>query len=108
RSGVSTECRSMTSRALRHVVFCASIVSVAAGATFIPKSAHAQTNEELQAARELFQEAYKDEQEKRYDVALEKFRRVAAVKESAQVRYRIASVLESMNRLREARDAYRA
>lgn len=66
------------------------------------------TEKELQDARELFQEAFKDEQEKRYEVALEKFRRVAQVKESAQVRYRIASVLEAMARLIESRDAYRA
>lgn len=65
-------------------------------------------SEELKAARELFQEAYKDEQEKRYAQALEKFQRVAAVKESASVRYRIASVLESLGRLRDGRDAFRA
>jgi hypothetical protein len=64
--------------------------------------------DELKAARETFQEAYKDEQEKRYTQALEKFQRVAAVKESASVRYRIGSVLESLGRLREARDAFRA
>src|SRR5947209_6151194 len=71
--------------------------------------AHAQPKqpsaEELKAARELFQEAYKDEQEKRYAAALEKFQRVAAVKESGSVRYRIGSVLELLGRLREARDA---
>ncbi|MBS2014268.1 MAG: hypothetical protein JST00_15385 [Deltaproteobacteria bacterium] len=68
----------------------------------------AQSPEELKQARELFQEAYKDEQEKRFEQALEKFRRVAKVRESAPVRYRIASVLEGMGRLREARDAFRA
>ncbi len=66
------------------------------------------TAEELQAARELFQEAFKDEQEKRYAEALEKFRRVAQVKESPSVRYRIATVLAAMGRLRESRDMYRA
>jgi hypothetical protein len=77
--------------------------------------AHAQTPpssstgaDELKAARELFQDAYKDEQEKRYAQALEKFQRVAAVKESASVRYRIGSVLEGLGRLREARDSFRA
>ena len=64
--------------------------------------------EELKAAREMFQDAYKDEQEKRLGQALEKFQRVAAVKESASVRYRIGSVLEQLGRLREARDAFRA
>jgi hypothetical protein len=63
---------------------------------------------DLKAARELFQEAYKDEQEKRYAQALEKFQRVAAVKESALVRYRIASVMEGLGRFKEARDAFRA
>jgi len=51
---------------------------------------------------------YKDEQEKRYAQALDKFQRVAAVKESGSVRYRIGSVLEALGRLREARDAFRA
>ena len=73
-----------------------------------PSVAFAQTPEELKQARELFQEAYKDEQEKRFEQALEKFRRVAKVRETAPVRYRIASVLESLERLREARDAFRA
>lgn len=70
--------------------------------------AKAPSAEELRAARELFQEAYKDEQERRFAQALDKFQRVAAVKESASVRYRIGSVLESLGRLREARDAFRA
>ena len=75
------------------------------------RGALAQTTpspEELNAAREMFQDAYKDEQEKRFAQALEKFQRVAAVKESASVRYRIGSVLEQLGRLREARDAFRA
>jgi hypothetical protein len=70
--------------------------------------ASAQSPEELRAARELFQEAFKDEKDKRYPEALEKFRRVAKVKESASVRYRIATVLAAMGKLREARDMYRA
>jgi hypothetical protein len=74
----------------------------------VSPSAGAQTASELKAARELFQEAYEDEKEKRFEEALEKFQRVAQVRESAPVRYRIASVLEQLGRLREARDAYRA
>jgi hypothetical protein len=68
----------------------------------------APSADELTAARELFQSAYEDEQAKRFAQALEKFRRVASVKESASVRYRIGSVLESLGRLRESRDAFRA
>lgn len=99
----------MTSKALRSTVFLAALAIAAPVAmTSSESEAFAQTEQELQQARELFQEAFKDEQEKRYEVALEKFRRVAQVKESAQVRYRIAAVLEAMNRLRESRDAYRA
>ncbi len=81
---------------------------VAAAVAFHAPRAEAQSPDELKAARELFQEAYKDEQEKRLDAALDKFQRVARVRESASVRYRIASVLESLGRLRESRDAFRA
>jgi hypothetical protein len=70
--------------------------------------ARAQQTPDLKAARELFDEAFKDEQEKRYPEALEKFRRVAQVKESAAVRYRIATVTAAMGHLREARDLFRA
>jgi len=79
-----------------------------AGARGALAQTKAPSPEELKAAREMFQEAYKDEQEKRFAEALEKFQRVAAVKESASVRYRIGSVLEQLGRLREARDAFRA
>src|SRR6185436_6559720 len=99
-------CRSMTNKGARTIVALAALAI--ATSTLSPRAAHAQSEDELKAARELFQEAYKDEQEKRYPEALDKFRRVAKVKESASVRYRIASVLEPMGRLREARDAYRA
>ncbi|AKU96527.1 hypothetical protein AKJ09_03191 [Labilithrix luteola] len=68
---------------------------------------YAQSPDELKAARELFQEAYRDEQEGRHAQALGKFQRVAQVKETAAVRYRIAAVLESLGRLREARDSFR-
>lgn len=96
----------MTSRKPIYAVALA--LALGTAATLTPRVAHAQSEEELKQARELFQEAYKDEQEKRYDQALEKFRRVARVKESASVRYRIASVLEAMRKYREAKDAYRA
>ncbi len=91
-------------------VVCVAGVILAGGLFAVPSPAQtaAPTAEELQAARDLFQEAFKDEKEKRYPEALEKFRRVAKVKESASVRYRIATVLAAMGRLREARDIYRA
>jgi hypothetical protein len=106
-------CRWMTSKRTRSSFLPALIgagLAVAVSSTAL--NAHAQqpaiTPTELKAARELFQEAYKDEQEKRYAQALEKFHRVAAVKESASVRYRISSVLEALGRMKEARDGFRA
>jgi hypothetical protein len=66
------------------------------------------TCDELDKLRALFNEAYKDEQDKRYDQALEKFRIVERCKASPSVRYRIASVLEAQGKLREARDGFRA
>lgn len=82
--------------------------SLCLAAAAVSPRARAQTPDELNAARSLFQEAYKDEQEKRFAEALEKFQRVAKVRESASVRYRIANVLAELGRLREARDAFRA
>jgi hypothetical protein len=84
------------------------VLALSAAATSVHAQPKQPTPDELKAARELFQDAYKDEQEKRFAQALEKFQRVAAVKESGSVRYRIGSVLESLGRLREARDAFRA
>jgi hypothetical protein len=69
-------------------------------------SARAQTDEELAGARKLFVEAVADEDANRYDTALDKFRRVAAVKETANVRYRIATCLEALGRRKEALSDY--
>jgi hypothetical protein len=103
------------SKRTRAAVLCFGLAaaSTVAGRVALAQGAPSSTpstpaSDELKAARELFQEAYKDEQEKRYAQALEKFQRVAAVKESASVRYRIGSVLEALGRLREARDSFRA
>ena len=98
-------CRARGGRSARASVLAATI---AVAVSLVAMPAPAQTQEELKAARELFQEAFKDEQEQRLPEALEKFQRVAKVKESASVRYRIATVLAAMGRWREARDMYRA
>ncbi len=68
--------------------------------------APAQTPDELNRARALFGEALKDEQARSYTVALEKFERVRKVRDNAAVRYRIAACLESLGRLREARELF--
>lgn len=68
--------------------------------------AAAQSAEDLDAARKVFADAVADEDAKRFDTALEKFRRVAAVKDTANVRYRIASCLEALGRRAEALTNY--
>jgi hypothetical protein len=71
-------------------------------------SVRAQTEEQLADARKLFAEAVADEDANRYDTALEKFRRVEAVKETPNVRYRIATCLEALGRRAEAMANYDA
>jgi hypothetical protein len=66
------------------------------------------SDEDLAAARKLFTDAVSDQDAKRYDTALEKFRRVQAVKDTANVRYRIATCLEALGRRAEALANYQA
>jgi hypothetical protein len=68
----------------------------------------AQSDDALAGARHLFAEAVADQEAKRFEVALAKFRQVAAVKETANVRYRIASCLDALGRQAEALAAYDA
>ena len=68
--------------------------------------ARAQSDADLAAARTLFTQAVHDEDEHRYDTALDEFRRVAAVRDTANVQYRIASCLEKLGRLADALAAY--
>lgn len=68
----------------------------------------AQGDDALAGARHLFTEAVADQDAKRFEVALAKFRQVAAVKETANVRYRIASCLDALGRQAEALAAYDA
>jgi len=68
--------------------------------------AAAQSADQLDSARKLFADAVADQDGKRYDTALEKFQRVAAVKDTANVRYRIASCLEALGRRAEALASY--
>jgi hypothetical protein len=70
--------------------------------------AAAQSADQLDAARKLFSDAMSDEDAKRYDTALEKFRRVAGVKDTANVRFRIATCLEALGRRAEALSDYEA
>jgi hypothetical protein len=62
----------------------------------------------LVAARALFAEALQDEEAGRFAVALEKFERVRAVRDTASVEYRIASCHEGLGEPAEAYRAYDA
>jgi hypothetical protein len=68
--------------------------------------AMAQSEEALAAARATFAEGVADENANRYEAALEEFRRVAAVRETANVRYRIASCLVALGRRADALASY--
>lgn len=83
-------------------------LALLAGSLARTAPAAAQSAEDLDAARKVFTDAVTDEDAKRYDTALEKFRRVAAVKDTANVRYRIASCLEALGRRAEALTNYEA
>ena len=78
---------------------------VFAAALLLPRAASAQTPE-LDRARATFAEALADQEAKRYAVALDKFRRVAEVRDTAQVAYRIGSCLEALGERRAAVVAY--
>lgn len=74
-----------------------------------PRTAPVTASEEdLAAARRLFADAVADQDAKRYDTALEKFRHVQTVKDTANVRYRIATCLEALGRRAEALANYQA
>jgi hypothetical protein len=66
----------------------------------------AQSEEALAAARATFADGVTDESAKRYEAALEEFRQVATVRETANVRYRIASCLEALGRRADALASY--
>lgn len=70
-----------------------------------PKVALAQ---DVEAARKSFTAAFAEESAGRYAEALEKFLEVQRVRDTASVRYRIASCLEALGKLERAREAYLA
>jgi len=70
-----------------------------------PRVAVAQ---DLEAARKAFTAAFAEETAGHYSEALEKFLEVQRVRDTASVRYRIASCLEALGKLERAREAYLA
>jgi hypothetical protein len=71
-------------------------------------SAIAQSDDAVAQARATFAEGIGDENAGRYETALAEFQRVAAFRETANVRFRIASCLESLGRRAEALASYEA
>jgi hypothetical protein len=70
--------------------------------TSTPSSAKAGPPAEIVAARELFRQGTEDADTGRYEDGLEKFRRVAKVKETAAVRFNIARCEEALGRVGSA------
>jgi hypothetical protein len=68
--------------------------------------AAAQSPDAVAAARRVFAQGVADEDAKRYEVALDEFEQVAKVKETSNVRYRIASCFDALGRLAEALRSY--
>jgi hypothetical protein len=80
---------------------CSLLVAVAVATTSIP-IASAQTTAEIAAARELFEEGLKLEDKGQWNEALERFKKVSAVKMTPQVRFHIALCLENTGKLVDA------
>jgi hypothetical protein len=70
--------------------------------------ARAQAPADLAAARQLFADALADEEHGRYADALAKYKRVLAVRDTPNIRYRMGSSLEHLGRIVQAVDAYGA
>ena len=81
-------------------------VLLAVAAVSFTHAVYAQTERDLQAARSLFNAAVHEEEQKKFERAIEKFRKVQAVKDTAVVRYRVGACLEALGRLDEAAVEY--
>src|SRR5262249_54383070 len=66
----------------------------------------AQPQDELAQGRQLFSEALSDEEHHRYADALEKYKKVLQIRETASIRYRMGLTLEGLGRLNEAIEAH--
>lgn len=71
-------------------------------------AAHAQSQGDLAAGRQLFVEALADEEGGRFAAALEKYKRVQTIRDTVNVRFRIGAALEGLGKVARAVDAYAA
>lgn len=88
------------------LVIAAIALGVLASSAFYEASAFAQSSAELAAGRQLFAEALNDEEQRRFAAALAKYKRVQELRDTASVRFRIASSLEGLGKIAQAREAY--
>jgi hypothetical protein len=93
---------------VRTLLAHALVLAMAASVAPLARGQTGQAGDPLVEARKIFVEAVADEDASRYETALEKFRRVEAVKDTANVRYRIATCLEALGRRAEALASYQA
>lgn len=77
-----------------------------AGAFFLLSSVASAQTPDLDRARATFTEALADQEARRFAAALEKYRHVAEVRDTAQVEYRIGTCLEALGQRRWAIVAY--
>ena len=63
---------------------------------------------DLAEGRQLFVEALADEEHGRFAAALEKYKRVQAIRDTVNVRYRVGAALEGLGKVARAVDAYGA
>jgi hypothetical protein len=82
------------------------LLTVAPFVTTLATPARGQTGDPLAEARKLYVEAVADEDASRYETALGKFQQVETVKDTANIRYRIATCLEALGRRAEALSNY--
>jgi hypothetical protein len=98
-------------RSIRRGLTLAAVVVATAGGGSARGQApppEGDAGDDLATARRLFTEAMADEGAKRFDTALDKYRKVGAFKDTANVRYRIATCLEALGRRAEALSSYQA
>jgi hypothetical protein len=81
-------------------------LSVTLALAAAPGAAFAASPAELEAARKLFAEAERDQQADNWDVALRKLNAIAAVKDTAGVRFHIGNCLEHLGRLLDALESF--
>lgn len=87
----------------RNLVRACALSFAVSFAPLLAWAAPAESASAVEEARGLFAEALVDEEASRWSIALEKYRRVQAIRDTAPVRFRIALCTMKLGRLAEAR-----